>query len=227
MPLLPIALTYGSYSSSQWASIELTSAFAVMWYPAADAAAHDATQRVRAGCAARRPLTGCALRPVQRLNLLERAGVNQRLGTVCVDQIHLPSSFHVCLVTWPSVTSFTSMSCSDLGCLSRPAGSCSAGCRGWRVQCVTCNSTGRITSVQRGSGSAVGDRRPEHSCDVRPSEPGRLAVVAGLRACGRRLESACSSDHPACRVATATVQPAPNPVGLTNGRGRQRRPHRR
>jgi hypothetical protein len=142
MPLLPIALTYGSYSSSQWASIELTSAFAVMWYPAADAAAQDATQRVRAGCAARRPLTGCALRPVQRLNLLERAGVNQRL----VDGLFGPDPLAwlvPCLLGGVAERDVVqSMSCSDLGACSRPAGPCSAGCREWRVQCITCNSTG-------------------------------------------------------------------------------------
>jgi len=34
-----------------------------------------------------------------------------------LDQIHWPGSLRFCLMVWPSATSLTSMSSSDLGCL--------------------------------------------------------------------------------------------------------------
>jgi hypothetical protein len=84
----------------------------------ADAAAHDAAKRVPAGA------SSAAI--ARRLNLScgYSAWAHSKVSvlisgswTGSLDQIQLPGSFHFCLVVWPSATSFTSMSSSDLGCL--------------------------------------------------------------------------------------------------------------
>ena len=94
----------------------------------ADAAAHDAAQRVRAGV---RRGDRSSVESLARRSACTCLKVSSSISgswTGWSDQIHLSGSFHVCLVAWPSATSLTSMSTSDLRLLVPDLpGRCSGG----------------------------------------------------------------------------------------------------